>query len=86
MDLEKKHSSNSIAYLTKMVPGYSDHDNYVDSLSTRDQHVITASGLGAVDFTMDVLNELDIQSPEMRSIWYEAFKHGIFPDDLEHEA
>jgi putative intracellular protease/amidase len=82
----KRHTSNSMDYLSKMVPEYSEHMNYVDSLSVRDQHVITASGLGSVDFTMEVLNELNISTPEMRSIWFEAFKHGEYPDNIEHSA
>jgi putative intracellular protease/amidase len=82
----RKHTSNSIKYMSKIVPEYSEHDNYVDSLSVRDQRVITASGLGSVDFTMEVLNELNLSSPKMRSIWYEAFKHGKYRDDVEHSA
>ncbi len=83
---ERKHTSNSLKYLSTMVPEYSGHDNYVDSLSIRDQHVISASGLGSVDFAMDVFNELNLSTPEMRSIWFEAFKHGKYPDDIEHSA
>jgi len=80
----RKHTSNSISYLSKMVPGYSEHSNYVDSLSARDRHVITASGLGPIDFTMEILNELDLSTPEMRSVWYGAFKTGKYPDHIEH--
>jgi putative intracellular protease/amidase len=43
----RKHTSNSLSYLLKMVPEYSGRVNYVDSLATRDQHIITASGLGS---------------------------------------
>ena len=82
----RKHTSNSLEYLSKMVPEYSGHDNYLDSLSVRDQHVITASGLGPVDFAMEIFNELDLSTPEMRSIWYEAFKKGKYPDNIEHSA
>jgi putative intracellular protease/amidase len=82
----RKHTSNSLEYLTKMVPGYSDHENYVDSLAVRDRHVITASGLGPVEFAMEVMNELDISTPQMRTIWYEAFKYGRYPDNFEHDA
>ena len=82
----RKHTSNSISYLSKMAPGYAGHDHYVDTLSARDQQVITASGLGSVDFTMDILTELNVASPEMRAIWYDAFKYGKYPADFEHDA
>ena len=82
----RRHTSNSMKYLSKMVPEYSEHSNYVNSLSTRDRHVITASGLGPVEFTMEVLSELNLSSPEMRSIWFEAFKRGKYPDDVERSV
>ena len=80
---ERKHTSNSLKYMTKMVPEYAEHSNYVDSLSARDRHIITASGLGSVDFTVEVLDELDLASSEMKAIWYDAFKQGKYPDDIE---
>lgn len=80
----KKHTSNSLKYLEKMVPGYSDHDNYVDAPAVRDKHVITASGLWPVDFAMEIMNELDVATPAMRSMWYDAFKYGRYPEDTGH--
>jgi len=82
----RKHTSNSEKYMLKMFPEYSEHNNYINSLSIRDHHVITASGLGSVDFTMEILNELNLATSEMRTYWYEAFKHGKYPDDIEHSA
>ncbi len=82
----RKHTSNSLGYLSKMVPEYSESANYIDSLATRDQHIITASGLGSIEFTMEIFNELDLGNPEMRAIWYEAFKHGKYPESAEHCA
>ena len=82
----RKHTSNSLNYLRKMVPEYSEYENYVHLLSIRDRHIITASGLGSVDFTMEILSELNLATAEMRSVWFEAFKHGKYPDDIEHSA
>ncbi len=73
-----KHTSNSKEYISEIVPEYSDHDTYTDTLASRDKHIITASGLGAIEFTLEVLAELNISTPQMRSMWYDAFKHGIF--------
>jgi putative intracellular protease/amidase len=82
----KKHTSNSREYIAKMVSGYSEGKNYVDSPATRDQHVITACGLGPVDFAMEVLNELELATPELRIVWYAAFKNGKYPDNVQHSA
>jgi putative intracellular protease/amidase len=75
----RKHTSNSIAYLSEKAPHYAGAADYVDVLAVRDRHVITASGLGAIELTMEVFAELDIATPEERATWYEAFKHGTFP-------
>ncbi len=77
----KKHTSNSIKYLSDRVADYSGHNDYMDQPAVRDGHVITASGLAAVEFTMEILSELDLATPEMRTLWFEAFKHGNYPED-----
>ncbi len=82
----RKHTSNSLSYLSKMVPEYSDSDNYISSLATKDKHLITASGLGSIEFTMEIFNELSLASPEMMAIWFDAFKHGKYPESAEPNA
>ncbi|RJQ80153.1 MAG: thiamine biosynthesis protein ThiJ [Desulfobacteraceae bacterium] len=82
----RKHTSNSRAYLSKMVPEYQESDHYIDSLSTRDRGIVTASGLGSIEFTMEIFNELDLATPQMRATWYAAFKHGKYPQSAKHGA
>jgi len=76
----RKHTSNSRKYMAKMVPGYDDQEHYVDAPAVRDRHLITASGLGSVDFTMQILKELKLSNADIRKLWYDAFKSGIYPD------
>lgn len=75
------HTSNSLDFLRTMAPDYNEYKTYANSLSIRHNHIITASGLGAIEFTKDILDELDIGSSDMRDIWYEAFKKGKFWGD-----
>ncbi|MEQ8167906.1 MAG: DJ-1/PfpI family protein [Candidatus Eremiobacterota bacterium] len=81
----RKHTSNSLKYLSKMVPSYSDSDFYIDSLAAGDDHIITASGLGAIEFTMEIFNELNLISSDMKKMWYNAIKHGIYPEGIEEK-
>jgi len=81
----RKHTSNSLKYLSKMVPAYSDGACYVDVLATGDDHIITASGLGTVEFTMEIFNELNLISSDMKKMWYDAVKHGIYPEGVEEK-
>ncbi|MCJ7772155.1 MAG: DJ-1/PfpI family protein [Desulfobacterales bacterium] len=77
----RKHTSNSLKYLSKMVPEYKEDQHYMDVIATRDQAIITASGLGPVDFAKEILEELDLATPAIRKVWYDAFKYGNY---LEH--
>ncbi len=81
----RKHTSNSLTYLSKMVPSYTDSAFYVDSLAAGDDHIITASGLGAIEFTMEIFNELNLISSDMKKMWYNAIKHGIYPEGIEEK-
>jgi putative intracellular protease/amidase len=72
----RKHTSNSRDYLTKKVPDYREGDNYVDALAVRDRRLISASGLGCIEFALEIFNELDLFTSESRRSWYEAFKYG----------
>jgi putative intracellular protease/amidase len=80
---DRKHTSNSLSYLSKAVPEYSEHENYVKLLATRDKHIITASGLGSIEFTIEIFKELSLVSTQMLTIWYDAFKHGKNPESAE---
>ncbi|MCP4021268.1 MAG: thiamine biosynthesis protein ThiJ [Desulfobacteraceae bacterium] len=78
----RKHTSNSPSYLSKINPEYSAKANYVEALATKDQHIITASGLGSIEFTMEIFDELGLVTPEMMKTWYDAFKNGIYPEEI----
>ncbi len=56
-------------------------------MAVTEQHIITAIGLGSVDLTMEMLKRLDVSNDKRRrTIWYDAFKHGKYPNDFEHSA
>jgi putative intracellular protease/amidase len=74
-----RHTSNAQAYLKWMVPDYQDEEFYVDELAVADRGLITASGLGAVEFTREILRELKIHDEANLRVWFDMFKHGIPP-------
>jgi putative intracellular protease/amidase len=74
----RAHTSNEPGYL-QGVGSYRGSAGYVDALAVRDRGVITASGLGPVEFAREIFEELDVFSPEDRRLWYHIFKHGRFP-------
>jgi putative intracellular protease/amidase len=74
-----RHTSNSKSYLEAMVSGYRDGDFYVDELAVTNQNVITASGLGSVEFAREVLRSLQVYSDPDIDTWFDMFKRGVIP-------
>jgi len=77
-----RHTSNGKTYLKKMVPDYKDEGFYVNELAVTDHKIITASGLGSVEFAREVIRELQIYSEADTAMWFEMFKHGAIPAGL----
>ena len=77
-----RHTSNAKSYLKKMVPHYKDDDFYVQDLAVTDRKIITASGLGSVEFAREVIRELNIYNETDALIWFGMFKNGVIPANL----
>ncbi|MEF2146241.1 MAG: DJ-1/PfpI family protein [Desulfovibrionaceae bacterium] len=78
----RKHTSNSLQYLCTHVPEYTGQNDYVSELAVTDEHITTASGLGSIEFTMNIMESLDIATPTVRKFWYRAFKYGEYPENI----
>jgi putative intracellular protease/amidase len=74
-----RHTSNAKPYLNAMVPGYQDSAFYVDELAVSDQNIITASGLGSVEFAREVMLGLNLYSAADVAVWFDMFKNGAIP-------
>lgn len=72
----RKHTSNGLDYLKRQVPDYAEETNYLDTLAVRDHGLITASGLGAIEFAREIFTELGVFSKEELETWYRMFKTG----------
>ncbi len=76
---DRRHTSNMPNYLGETVPTYRGSAHYDPALVVRDRGLITASGLGAVDFAREIFAELGVFSASDQSLWYDMFKHGKLP-------
>jgi len=74
----RRHTSNTRDFLVANAPEYRGVERYADELSVRDGGVITASGLGSIEFARDMLAELGIYPEDALSSWFDAFKHGRY--------
>jgi putative intracellular protease/amidase len=73
------HTSNSKHYLKGIVHDYRDEAFYIDKLAVTDANIITASGLGSVEFAREVIRELGLYSETDEQIWFDMFKNGVIP-------
>lgn len=77
-----RHTSNAKSYLQDMIADYKDESFYADELAVTDQKIITASGLGSVEFAREIIRELKIYSEADTHMWFEMFKSGVIPASL----
>jgi putative intracellular protease/amidase len=76
---DRRHTSNMPSYLRQNVPTYRGEEYYDVCLAARDRGVITASGLGAVEFAREIFAELGVFSESDQALWYDMFKYGRMP-------
>lgn len=75
----RRHTSNGLTYLRSHVPEYAEAANYVDVPAVRDRRLVTASGLGDVEFARELFEELNVLSPADRALWAQIFRSARLP-------
>ena len=75
----RRHTSNGLEYLQAQVPHYTEAHNYVEAPAVRDRGLITASGLGDVEFAREIFEELEVLSPDDRASWATMFRKAELP-------
>lgn len=75
----RRHTSNGMDYLRSHVADYTEAANYVDAPAVRDRGLITASGLGDVEFARELFEELDVLSAADRQLWVTIFRNARVP-------
>lgn len=70
------HTSNGAGFLEMFVPEYHGQSYYVDCLSIADDNLITAGATGALLWTKQIIERLDVFEKEALNAWYEYFRTG----------
>ncbi len=73
------HTSNACAFLKQRAPNYQGQSRYKEELAVDGGNLVTASGLGAVDFAHKLLLKLKVYPPAFADVWLRAFKYGEDP-------
>jgi len=77
---QRRHTSNMPTYLSEHAPDYTGSAFYDAALAVTDQGIITASGLGPVEFAREIFRALGVFSASDEQLWFNMFKHGELPD------
>ncbi|KOP75771.1 thiamine biosynthesis protein ThiJ [Bacillus sp. FJAT-21351] len=81
---QNKHTGNSLPYLKEGAPNYRGDENYIEKQSVSDGCLITANGSGALEFSKDILNKLNVLKSKELEEWYALFKNGFIKITGEH--
>ena len=76
---DRRHTSNTPTYLAEMVPSYRGAAQYEPTLAVSDRGIITASGIGPVEFAREIFAELGLFNAANAALWFDMFKHGKLP-------
>ena len=77
----RRHTSNGAAFLERHASGYETPALYQDSLAVSDRGVITASGLGAVEFAREIFTALNVFAASDLAMFVDMYRHGRSPPD-----
>lgn len=73
-----QHTSNDVNYLKAIVPEYKGDSNYVNSFAVTGDNIITANGIGAIEFACEIFKKLGLYSDEALENWFQLFKNGVW--------
>ena len=82
----RRHTGNYAGHVEMYVPDYAGAAHYDgDALAVADDAVITAGGVGNVEFAREVIRALGLYDERDTTTWYRLFKHGEPPPWLAPE-
>ena len=67
---DRPHTSNDLAYLKEVCPGYKGEKYYQNQPAVADGGLITASGAAPLEFARLILQRLDVFAPESLEAWF----------------
>lgn len=72
----RAHTSNGASFISEHASGYRDPSLYRNALAVRDRSVISASGLGAVEFAREIFAELGILNETDLRLYERMYRQG----------
>lgn len=73
---DRPHTSNGPGFLEMVSPSYQGQEHYVDESSVAETNLITASSTGALLWTKQIIERLDVFQSNTLDAWYDYFNTG----------
>lgn len=73
---KRPHTSNGTGFLEMVAPGYKGERFYIDKPSVPDNNLITASCTGALLWTKQIIEHLNVFQSDTLDAWYKYFSSG----------
>lgn len=73
---DRLHTSNGASFLSEHAPQYREPSLYRDALAVRDRGVISASGLGAVEFAREIFAQLGVLQGSDLELFERMYRRG----------
>ena len=73
---KRSHASNGPGFLEMVSPAYRGKEYYIDEPSVADNNLITAGSTGALLWAKQIIEYLEVFSPDTLESWYEYFRTG----------
>lgn len=70
----RRHTSNDLEYLKMICPNYTGEKYYEMEPAVTDGNLVTASGIAPLEFTMHVLQLLDVFAPNTLQAWFKLYQ------------
>jgi putative intracellular protease/amidase len=77
----RRHTSNGSLFLRRHAPGYETPALYAETLAVSDEGVITASGLGAVEFAQEIFAALGVFGADDLARYADMYRRGHAPPE-----
>ena len=78
---EVKHTSNTLDYLKQYAGDqYTGESNYINKQAVRDENIVTANGIGQLEFCREILYALEADTAEAIEESYLFYKNGFCPE------
>ena len=78
---EVKHTSNTLDYLKQYAGDqYTGESNYINKQAERDENIVTANGIGQLEFCREILYALEADTTDAIEESYLFYKNGFCPE------